>query len=93
MDGQTRFLKIAELKRELHADDCSDERALSLLAEIKALNAPGKTTRVRKPKAPKERYMTVLGGYVLDMQDHGRLVGTRDENWSIHSRTGKIIFE
>lgn len=25
-------------------------------------------------KLPRERYMTVLGGYVLDMHDHGHLV-------------------
>lgn len=25
-------------------------------------------------KLPKERFMTVLGGYRLDMHDHGRLV-------------------
>ena len=25
-------------------------------------------------KQPAERYMTVLGGYTLDMHDHGRLI-------------------
>jgi hypothetical protein len=77
MDGQTRFLKIAELKREMHAEGCTDERGLAILAEIRALDKPIKAKR--QPKAPKEQYMTVLGGYVLDMHNHGRLIGHRDE--------------
>lgn len=86
MDGYTKHLKIAELKRELHSEEieCSDNRALEILAAIAKLNKPVKTPR--KPKAVKEQYMDVLGAYVLDMHDHGRLVGTRNEDGSIRFR-------
>jgi hypothetical protein len=84
MDGQTRFFKIRELQNELHADGCSDERAIEIYAEIRKIEAKPKATR--KPKREREQYMTVLGGYVLDMHDHGKLVGTIDAEGHILRR-------
>lgn len=74
MDGHTKFLKIAELRRELHADGTTDERSLAILAEMRTIEASSKPKKARKPKAEKERFMTVLGGYKLDMHNHGALV-------------------
>jgi hypothetical protein len=91
MDGQTKFLKIAELKRELHADECSDDRGLAILAEIRKIESAGKVKKTRAPKKEKERYMTVMGHYVLDMSNHGQLVGTRDEHGNIQDRHGVVI--
>lgn len=83
MDGHTRFLKVSELRREMHADGCTDERAMEIQAEIRRIEKAGKTPKKREPKKPKEQYMDVLGGYVLDMRNGGRLIGFRDQNGNI----------
>lgn len=74
MDGQTKFLKIAELRREAYADGCTDDRYAEIFAEIHKIEAAGKPKKVRKPKAEKEQFMSILGGYKLDMHNHGALV-------------------
>lgn len=88
MDGATKFKLIAALKRELHDDGTSDERAQEILKEIRAIEkgGPKPPPKPKKGKLPKERYMTVLGGYVLDMHDHGKLIGHRDEEGNIIRR-------
>ena len=80
MDGQTLYFAIKALETELHSDDCTDERSLQILAELKKLKGSQAKSRTqpRRTKPQREQYMTVLGAYVLDMDNHGRLIGHRD---------------
>jgi hypothetical protein len=90
MDGATKYRLISELRRELHADECTEERSLEILAEIRKLERP--TPKSRRSTKQDDQYMTVLGGYVLDMHNPGRLVGYRDEHGNVRDRhTGKVI--
>jgi hypothetical protein len=84
IDESTRFQLIRALEREMHAEGTSDERALRIMDEIRALRK-GKA-KVRSPKKQRERYMDVLGGYVLDMEQHGKLIGFRGPDGEIIRR-------
>jgi hypothetical protein len=69
MDGQTRFLKVTELKRELHADGCTDERALAILAEVRKLEAkPRQPRKKRQSDLLRDMETPMVLGYELDRE-------------------------
>ena len=87
IDGITRFKLIADLQREMHADGCTDARQVEILAEIRKLKASEKKKRPGARRAKEtDQYMTILGGYVLDMKQHGKLVGHRGSDGEIIKR-------
>lgn len=54
------------------------------ITEGETVWTPEKAERTKREK--RERYMPVLNGYVLDMEQHGKLIGTVDHSGAIKDR-------
>lgn len=70
-----------------------DERAMGLIRQAREIETykpkppKGEKTPKKNPKGwNADGTMDVMGGYVLDMKDHGRLIGTRNEDGTIRRR-------
>lgn len=87
-----RFQAELALKRELHSGEVSESREAEILSELKKIREASKPARAsKKKKSDDDQFMSVMGGYALDMKQRGRLVGTVRPDGAVVDNFGKVI--
>jgi len=92
LDPSQKYQVRTQLSKELHSEGISESREQEILSELRKLD---RASHPKKKKLPKgyaakgwneDGTMDVLGGYVLDMKDHGKLIGHRRKDGTIIRR-------